>query len=138
MTWKKLKKLSSIKKFKAEQMKNPAFAAYEEVEPAMNIIRAIVDTRIAHHLTQRELAEKTGIAQTEISRIENGSQSFFKNFTAPGRRYGHGFKNIIRTQKESPSITVICVLTCIEKLTKLLTKLRTKLKTLTKLERICL
>lgn len=32
-------------------MKNPAFAAYEEVEPAMNIIRAIVDTRIAHHLT---------------------------------------------------------------------------------------
>ena len=44
--------------FKAEQMKDPAFAsAYMEVEPEMNIIRAIVDTRIAQHLTQQELAE---------------------------------------------------------------------------------
>ena len=62
--------------FKAEQMKDPAFAAaYMEVEPEMNIIRSIVDTRIAQHLTQQELAEKTGIAQTEISRIENGSRN---------------------------------------------------------------
>ena len=68
--------MKSLKEFKAEQMKDPAFAAaYAEVEPETNIIRAIVDTRIAHHLTQRELAEKTGIAQTEISRIENGSRN---------------------------------------------------------------
>ena len=57
-------------------MKNPDFAAaYAELEPEMNVIRAIVDTRIAQNLTQKELAEKTGIAQTEISRIENGTRN---------------------------------------------------------------
>ncbi len=68
--------MKTLKNFKAEQMKDPAFAAaYAETEPEMNIIRAIVNTRIAHHLTQQELAQKTGIAQTEISRIENGSRN---------------------------------------------------------------
>lgn len=57
-------------------MKNPDFAAaYAELEPEMNVIRAIVDTRIAQNLMQKELAEKTGIAQTEISRIENGTRN---------------------------------------------------------------
>lgn len=57
-------------------MKDPAFAAaYTELEPEMNVIRAIVNTRIAQNLTQKELAEKTGIAQTEISRIENGTRN---------------------------------------------------------------
>ena len=56
--------------FKAEQMKDPAFAsAYMEVEPEMNIIRAIVDTRIAQHLTQQELAEKTGIAPVSYTHL---------------------------------------------------------------------
>lgn len=63
--------MKTLKQFKAEQMKDPAFAAaYTELEPEMNVIRAIVNTRIAQNLTQKELAEKTGIAQTEISRIE--------------------------------------------------------------------
>ena len=68
--------MKTLKQFKAEQMKNPDFAAaYAELEPEMNVIRAIVDTRIAQNLTQKELAEKTGIAQTEISRIENGTRN---------------------------------------------------------------
>ena len=69
-------RIKTLKQFKAEQMKNPDFAAaYAELEPEMNVIRAIVDTRIAQNLTQKELAEKTGIAQTEISRIENGTRN---------------------------------------------------------------
>ena len=53
--------MKTLKQFKAEQMKNPDFAAaYAELEPEMNVIRAIVDTRIAQNLTQKELAEKTG------------------------------------------------------------------------------
>ena len=51
--------MKTLKNFKAEQMKDPAFAAaYTETEPEMNIIRAIVNTRFAHHLTQQELAKK--------------------------------------------------------------------------------
>ena len=57
-------------------MKNPAFAAaYEEIQPEMAIIRAIVEAREASHLTQKELSERTGIAQAEISKLENGSRN---------------------------------------------------------------
>lgn len=57
-------------------MHDPEFAkAYEEMQPEFNIIRAIIEARTASNLTQKELAERTGIAQTEISRIENGSRN---------------------------------------------------------------
>lgn len=57
-------------------MKDPEFAqAYVEVQPEMNIIRALVDARTSQNLTQKELSERTGIAQTEISRLENGTRN---------------------------------------------------------------
>lgn len=59
-----------------EQKKDPDFLkAYEEIQPEMNVIRAIVDARNSQNITQKELAKRTGIAQTEISRIENGSRN---------------------------------------------------------------
>lgn len=68
--------MKSLKAFKEEQMKNPEFAkAYHELGPEMNVVRAIVDARIAQNLTQKQLSEKTGIAQAEISRIENGTRN---------------------------------------------------------------
>lgn len=68
--------MKTLEEFKKEQMQNPEFAkAYRELEPEMNLIRAIVSARISQNLTQKELAEKTGIAQTEISRIENGTRN---------------------------------------------------------------
>lgn len=66
----------TLKEYKANRMKNPDFAkAYEDVQPEMNVIRAIIDARISQNMTQKELAEKTGIAQTEISRLENGTRN---------------------------------------------------------------
>ena len=60
----------TLKEYKANRMKNPDFAkAYEEVQPEMNVIRAIIDARISQNMTQKELAEKTGIAQTEINGV---------------------------------------------------------------------
>ena len=57
-------------------MKDPEFAnAYLELQPEMSIIRAMIDARISQNMTQKELAEKTGIAQTEISKIENGTRN---------------------------------------------------------------
>ena len=41
----------------------------------MNVIRAIIDARISQNITQKELADRTGIAQTEISRLENGTRN---------------------------------------------------------------
>ena len=48
---------------------------YEAIQPEMDVIRAIVDARTSQNMTQKELAEKTGIAQTEISRLENGTRN---------------------------------------------------------------
>ena len=57
-------------------MKNPDFAAaYNKFQPEIEIIRAIVDARANANISQKELSERTGIAQAEISRIENGSRN---------------------------------------------------------------
>ena len=57
-------------------MKNPDFAAaYNEFQPEIEIIRAIVDARANANISQKELSERTGITQAEISRIENGSRN---------------------------------------------------------------
>ena len=41
----------------------------------MNIIRAVVDARLSRNMTQKQLAEATGIAQGEISKLENGTRN---------------------------------------------------------------
>lgn len=68
--------MKTLKQYKKEQMKNPEFAqAYEGIQPEMNIIRAMVDARLSRNMTQKELAEVTGIAQGEISKLENGTRN---------------------------------------------------------------
>ena len=57
-------------------MRDSEFAkAYEEVQPEMNIIRAIIDARIAKNMTQKDLSNRTGINQSEISKLENGTRN---------------------------------------------------------------
>ena len=64
------------KEYKAKKMNDPEFVkAYEEIQPEMNVIRAIIDARISQNISQKELAERTGIAQTEISKLENGTRN---------------------------------------------------------------
>ena len=66
----------NLKDYKKEKMRDPVFAkAYEEIQPEMNVIRAMIEARTSQNLTQKQLAEKTGIAQTEISRLENGTRN---------------------------------------------------------------
>jgi len=68
--------MKTLSQYKNEQMKNPDFAAaYNELQPEIEIIRAIVDARTNANISQKELSERTGIAQAEISRIENGSRN---------------------------------------------------------------
>ncbi len=43
--------------------------------PGQEVVRAIVGARIGCNMTQKDLAERTGIRQSNISRIENGSSS---------------------------------------------------------------
>lgn len=57
-----------------EQLHDPEFRAeWESLEPERQIIKAMLESRDAHDLTQKQLAEATGINQADISRLENGT-----------------------------------------------------------------
>ncbi|WP_029071040.1 helix-turn-helix domain-containing protein [Kandleria vitulina] len=59
-----------------EQMQNNEFKKeYEDIQPGMNVIRAIVDARTSQNLTQKELDIRSGITQADISCIENGTRN---------------------------------------------------------------
>ena len=58
----------------AERMKEPEFRAeYEAFEPEFAIIQAMITARKYSGLTQKQLSERTGIAQGDISKIEKGN-----------------------------------------------------------------
>lgn len=60
--------------FLKEQLKDPEFKAeYEKLQPEHVVIQAIIDARKQSGLTQKELSERTGIAQGDISKIEKGN-----------------------------------------------------------------
>ncbi len=66
--------MSEFKEFLAEQLENPEFKAeYDALEDEYIIIQAMIDARKRCGMTQKQLAEKTGIAQADISRLENGN-----------------------------------------------------------------
>ena len=68
--------MKNLQQFKEEQLQNPEVAkAYEEIQPEMDVIRAIVNARTLRNLTQKELAERTGINQADISKLENGTRN---------------------------------------------------------------
>lgn len=68
--------MRTLKKYKEEQMQNKEFAKeYKEMQPELDIIKAIVEARTSQNLTQKELAERTGINQADISKLENGTRN---------------------------------------------------------------
>lgn len=58
------KELNTNTDFKAE---------YEALEPEYQLINAILNARKENNITQKQLSELTGIAQGDISKIENGN-----------------------------------------------------------------
>ena len=57
-----------------EQLKDETFKKeYEVLEPEYEIISSLIDARKSNNVTQTQLSEATGIAQSDISKIENGS-----------------------------------------------------------------
>ena len=64
----------SFDEFFDEQMKDPAVkAAYDELRPDYEIIRAMIEARKNSGITQQELSERTGITQADISRLEHAN-----------------------------------------------------------------
>jgi transcriptional regulator with XRE-family HTH domain len=68
--------MKSLKQYKEIQMENPEFVKeYESIQPEMDVIRAIIEARTSQNITQKELAERTGINQADISKLENGTRN---------------------------------------------------------------
>ena len=59
-----------------EELKDPEFKKeWDDMQPEMDVIRAMIDARIEQNLTQKELAKRTGIDQADISKLENGTRN---------------------------------------------------------------
>jgi len=68
--------MNDFRKHLDGQLKDPEFASeWERQRPEREYIKAIIAARIERNMTQKELAVKTGIRQSNISRIENGNCS---------------------------------------------------------------
>lgn len=68
--------MSDFRNYLNEQLKDDEFKVeYEKLEPEFSIIQAVIDARKSTNITQKELAERTGIAQSDISKLENGNSN---------------------------------------------------------------
>lgn len=68
--------MTSYENFRKELLENPEVASeYDALEPEFDIIRSLMEARINQNMTQKELSERTGITQADISRIENGTRN---------------------------------------------------------------
>jgi len=57
----------------SKKLKDPVYKAeYDALEPEFAIIHAMIEARKTSGMTQKQLSEKTGIAQGDISKIEIG------------------------------------------------------------------
>lgn len=60
--------------FLNEQLQNPEVKKeYDALAPQFAIIQAIIEARQSSGMTQKQLADKTGIAQADISKLERGN-----------------------------------------------------------------
>ncbi len=68
--------MSEFNDFLNEQLQDFEFRKeWEDIQPEMDVIRAMIEARISQNLTQKELAERTGINQADISKLENGTRN---------------------------------------------------------------
>ena len=68
--------MSYYKDYKEKVLKDPEVKKeYDALQPEYDLIQAMIDARISENLTQKELSERTGITQADISSIENGTRN---------------------------------------------------------------
>lgn len=66
--------MSDFREYLNKQLEDPEFKKeWDDLEPEFNAIQAMIDARKRCNMTQKELAEKTGIDQSDISKIETGN-----------------------------------------------------------------
>lgn len=68
--------MSKFNQFLEEQLQDDELRQeYVNLQPEFDVIKAMVEARISQNLTQQQLAERTGINQADISKLENGTRN---------------------------------------------------------------
>ena len=68
--------INTLKDYKEKAMQNPELLKeYNKLEPQYALIRELIRYRVEHEITQEELARRTGLTKSNISRFENGKHS---------------------------------------------------------------
>lgn len=66
--------MSDFKNCLDKQLQDKEFKEeWETLEPEFSVIQAMIDARKSTGLTQKQLSEKTGISQADISKLESGN-----------------------------------------------------------------
>ena len=66
--------MSDVRNYLTEQLQRPSFKAeWDALQPELTIAQAMIDARKESGLTQKQLSERTGIAQADISKLERGN-----------------------------------------------------------------
>ena len=77
--------MTNFNDFLAEQMKDSAFKAeWDALDPEFSVIEAMLKARKESGQTQKQLSERTGIAQTAISNLERGNGNPTIRTVGPG------------------------------------------------------
>ena len=68
--------MKTLKEYKKEQLNDPEFRReYEAIQPELNVLKAMIDARELRNLTQKQLADRAGMDQADISKLENGMRN---------------------------------------------------------------
>ena len=66
--------MSDFRNYLNRQLQRPFFKAeWDTLQPELTIAQAMIDARKESGLTQKQLSERTGIAQADISKLERGN-----------------------------------------------------------------
>lgn len=66
--------MSDFRDHLARELENPEFKKeWDNQEPEREVARCIVDARLTEGLSQKELAERCGLKQSNLCRLENGN-----------------------------------------------------------------
>ncbi len=89
-------KMKTFEQFKRESLKRPGVRkVMKETDVEFQLIEAMVEARVKNSITQKQLAEKIGVAQSALARFESGrvspTLSFLQKVTA-----GLGLKLMVK------------------------------------------
>lgn len=66
--------MNDFENYLNKKLEEPDFRTeWEAIQPELAIIQAMIDARKESGLTQKQLSERTGIAQADISKLEHGN-----------------------------------------------------------------